>query len=136
MRIGLLVATAILSVPTLALAWTQSALFDVTVHKHLFERVAVDSQDCALRTQISFSAPAEAYKSGNYYRFKARIRLDAGHEVTTRVFGNSGAGARTYSFSYDTSAEGCWAKVDHKFKGFDVEGCRGRGCTPDAFREP
>lgn len=135
MRIALGLAISISLLPALAYAWSQSALFDVTVHAHEFERVAVESQGCSVRAQLSFTAPPEAYKADRkYYRFKARIRLDAGHEITSPIFGNSGSGARVYTFTHDTSAEGCWGKLDHKFTGFDVEGCRGRGCTPDPFK--
>jgi hypothetical protein len=86
---------------------------------------------------VLFSAPAEGYKSEsparNIYRFHVRIKLDEGREVVTRVFNNRAPGARAYTFTLGTQAEGCWAKNERKIQGIDVEGCRGAGCKPEPF---
>ena len=126
-----------LCVPTAALAWSQSASFETHVHGHAFSRVNIQSHDCQLRVGLPFDAPEAAYKheapTRNVYRFHARIKLD-GQSFETPVFQNSAPGARSYSYVKDTKDEGCWAKDEHQLRGVDVEGCRGAGCKPDAFK--
>lgn len=129
---------ALLLVPASALAWNQEALFGATVHGHEFAKVVVAGEDCKVKVRLFFRAPEQAYKSEsparNHYRFKGRLKLDGGKVVLTRVFYNDRAGARVYDYSHDTSGEGCWAKDKHKLAGIDVEGCRGKGCTPQPFQ--
>jgi hypothetical protein len=135
---GVLVAGMALLVPTLASAWAAEANFSARVHKHEFSRVTLNAAGCTAKVRVFFDAPEEAYKDDvparNYYRFHARIKLDSGHQVVTRVFHNDGPGARIYDYEQDTTADGCWAKSDSHAQGVDVEGCRGRGCTPEPFK--
>lgn len=132
------VVGALLALPAVAWAWSQSALINVKVHDHLYDRVAIEANECTVTAKLHFSAPEAGYSSGtrerDYYRFKARIRLTEERAVVSPVFGNPKAGRRVYTFSYDTSGEGCWAKEPHKLQGVDVEACRGRRCEPDPFR--
>lgn len=134
----LIVGSAACLVPALALAWTQEAQFGARVHKHEFSRVSLTAVGCTIKARVFFDAPDEAYKdptpSRNYYRFHARIKLDSEHALITRVFHNDAPGARVYDYEQDTSAEGCWAKTESHPRDVDVEGCRGRGCTPEPFK--
>jgi hypothetical protein len=136
--IGLLAASAALLLPTLALAWSQESPFEARVHKHEFSRVVLTSAGCTLKARLFFDAPDEAYKdeipSRNYYRFHARIQLDSEHVVITRFFHNDAPGAREYDYEQDTTSEGCWAKTEAHARAVKVEGCRGRGCTPEPFK--
>ena len=136
--IGLLAASAALLVPALAFAWTQEAPFSARVHKHEFSRVTLTAEGCTFKARLFFDAPAEAYKdevpSRDYYRFHARIKLDSERVVITRFFHNDAPGARVYDYEQDTTSDGCWAKVESHPRGVDVEGCRGRGCTPEPFK--
>jgi hypothetical protein len=129
---------ALLSVPAVALAWSQKANFETHVHGHEFYRVSVETNQCVLKMRVLFTAPDAGYKNEfpakNFYRFHARLKLENEHSVATRIFSNSAPGTRGYDYVLDTSAEGCWAKLEQKIRGVDIEGCRGAGCTPDPFR--
>src|SRR3954467_9004570 len=124
--------------PASAWAWSHEAKFETHIHGHEFSRVTLGSNDCALDVSVFFDAPEAAYKhespARNFYRFHARIKLDDGRAIITRVFSNSAPGARVYSYVDDTKPDGCFAKEAHKIQGIDVEGCRGAGCTPDPFK--
>jgi hypothetical protein len=124
---GLLVATA-------AAAWSQNSEFDARVHDHEFKRVMVESADCTIKHKLYFSAPALGYTSKspprNVYLFRSRIDFQSGKQVKVPVFANRAAGERVYENSFDTTAEGCWAKSQEKLAGVKVEGCRGDGCVP------
>lgn len=120
-----------------ALAWKSDSPFVVHVHKHAFDRAVITQNECKLDVELYFSAPEEGYRSErrgrNYYLFHARFKFDATHRPSTLVFGNGAAGRRVYKTEFDTSAEGCWAKTEQHLLGVDIEGCRGRHCTPDPF---
>ena len=135
---AVLCAAMALLCPVVAHAWSQSVMVSPVVHGHQFQRVSVESSDCSLKVRLSFDAPADGYKNRgsalNYYKFKGRLKFDSGHVAYTPVFGNSGSGARVYDVSIDTSREECWAKAERKLQGVDIEGCRGRGCTPEPFK--
>jgi hypothetical protein len=135
---GVVLAASVLLLPVVARAWTESANFTTHIHGHEFSRVTLESNGCELKLRVLFEAPEAAYKNEssarNFYRFHARIKLDDGRAVETRVFSNSAPGARAYSYAQDTAADGCWVKAEHKIQGIDVEGCRGAGCKPDAFK--
>lgn len=130
--------SATLLLPALALAWTQDQEFAARVHKHEFSRVQLSADGCTLKARLFFDAPAEAYESEtasrNHYRFHARIKLDSEHVVLTGIFYNETPGAHSYEYREDTTAQGCWAKTESHPRGVDVEGCRGRGCTPAPFK--
>ena len=133
-----LVGAALLAVPATALGWSQHANFETHIHTHNFSRVTLESNECALKVEILFDAPEAAYKNEsparNFYRFHARIKLDDGRTILTRVFYNSAPGARAYTYVEDTKPDGCFAKEERKIQGIDIEGCRGAGCTPDPFK--
>lgn len=134
---GLALSIVSLLVPSLALAWTQSAGFATTVHGHEFQRVSLESDQCVLKYRLDFSAPEARYAGADAkaprFRFVGRIKLKSGAVVRSPVFPNAAPGERRYRGSLDTSAEGCWAKEEQKIIAFDVRGCRGQGCVPDAF---
>ena len=133
-----LIGGALLAVPVLAWAWSQSALINVKVHDHTFDRVRIASSDCSVTAHLHFGAPKDGYDSGtrerNYHRFKAGIRLTNDQAIVSPLFGNPKPGRRMYTFTYDTTSEGCWAKEQHKLKGVDIEACRGRRCEPEPFK--
>ncbi|MEI9950145.1 MAG: hypothetical protein WDO74_14515 [Pseudomonadota bacterium] len=133
-----IIVSAGLLLPGLALAWTQEQQFGARVHKHEFSRVLLTGEGCTVKARLFFDAPAEAYESDtasrNYYRFHARIKLDAEHVVLTGIFYNQTPGPHVYDYQEDTTAHGCWAKTESHARAVDVEGCRGRGCTPAPFK--
>ncbi len=138
-KIRIAAATAaLLSLPAVAFAWIEHANFETHIHGHEFYRVSVDTNQCELKMRVLFTAPETAYKNEfpakNFYRFHARLKLDGEREVVTRVFSNSAPGTRGYNYVLDTTADGCWAKQEHKIRGVDIEGCRGTGCSPDPFK--
>ncbi len=129
----------VLFAPLAAFGWSERAGFETRIHGHDFSNVAVESSgECSLKVRVQFDAPADGYKSESaarrFYRFHVRTKLEGGRALVTRVFNNSASGARAYTYTHDTSAEGCWAKQPQKIIGIDVEGCRGAGCTPEAFK--
>ena len=137
----LLVASVVLGTPlaaTVALAWTEEAPIDVTVHSHNFHDVKVSADGCTARVSLWFNAPREGYSSRyahqNHFRFRARVGLSDNELLVSPVFSNRGAGERVYSFDHDTTAEGCWAKTLHKVFRVDVDGCRSRACEIPAFK--
>jgi len=127
-----------LLLPTVAYAWTEEQEFVARVHKHEFSRVQLSAEGCVLKARLFFDAPAGAYESEsasrNYYRFHARIQLDSGRTLLTSVFHNQTPGPHQFDHSEDTTASGCWAKTKSQVRAVDVEGCRGRGCTPAPFK--
>lgn len=129
---------AVFIVPAVAFAWSQQADFETHIHGHEFYRVSVESNQCQLKVRVLFTAPEAGYKNEfpakNFYRFHVRLRLDEERNVVTRIFSNSAPGTRGYSYVDDTTADGCWAKQEHKIRGVDIEGCRGTGCTPEPFK--
>ena len=133
-----IIVSAALLVPALAFAWKQEQQFAARVHKHEFSRVLLTGEGCTLKARVFFDAPAEAYESEtasrNHYRFHARIKIDSEHILQTRVFYNETSGAHVFDYEEDTTARGCWAKREAHAFGVDVEGCRGRGCTPAPFK--
>lgn len=137
-RISVALALGVLLLPAVTFAWSQKADFGARVHKHEFSRVLLTNDGCTLKARLFFDAPAEAYgdefATKNYYRFHARIRLDNAHDVMTRIFHNDAPGAREYDYDQDTTSEGCWAKAEAHARDVNVEGCRGRGCTPENFK--
>lgn len=135
---GLGVLLATLLTPVAALAWQNGADFETRIHGHEFSRVSLEANDCSVKVRVLFDAPADGYKheakARNFYRFHARIKLDDGRNIETRVFSNSAPGLRAYSYVLDSKADGCWAKGERKIQGIDVEGCRGAGCKPEPFK--
>jgi hypothetical protein len=131
------VTFAWLLVPAAAFAWNQQASFETRVHGHEFYRVRVETNQCELTMRVLFTAPEAGYKhelpEKNVYRFRARLKLEDGRNVVTRIFSNSSPGTRGYTHVLDTTADACWAKLEHKIRGVDIEGCRGSGCTPEPF---
>ncbi len=124
--------------PVVALGWSQGADFETHIHGHEFSRVTLESNQCDVKVQVLFAAPVDAYKSEsparNFYRFHARIKLDDGRAIESRIFRNEAPGARAYTYVLDTKPEGCWAKEQRTIRGIDVEGCRGVGCKPEPFK--
>jgi hypothetical protein len=129
---------ALLTVPAVASAWSQQANFETRIHGHEFYRVSVETNQCELKMRVLFTAPDAGYKhelpAKNFYRFHARLQLDETRNVVTRIFSNSAPGTRGYNYVLDTTNDGCWAKQERKFRGVDIEGCRGAGCTPEPFK--
>lgn len=121
-----------------ALAWSQTAEIEVTVHGHTFHKVSVESKDCVIAYKLWFNAPAEVYSSNagarNAYFFRSRIDFKDDKVLPLPVFANRGAGERVYEKSFDTAPEGCWARDAHKLARLRVEACRGEGCTPDPVK--
>jgi hypothetical protein len=129
------VLVSVVSVPAIAVAWTQQAPFSARVHEHEFRKVIIESTDCVFRYRLYFTAPAEKYPAAKpqTYRFHNRIKLLSGKSVISPIWYNTASGDRMYKGSHDTSAEGCWAKEEQKPIGVSVEGCRGKNCAPDPF---
>ncbi len=129
---------SLLALSGAALAWSGKAPFTAMVHDHEYHDVALENDGCKVRYRLYFNAPDSRYEAKNgardYYRFKARIELHGDKNVISPVFGNAAPGERVYAATFDTTSEGCWAKEAQKLAGVDVEGCRGRNCTPKPFQ--
>jgi len=129
---------ALLSAAVASAAWTQSAEIEVKVHDHLFHKVTVEGVDCRLNTKLWFQAPAAVYTSGsgarNVYRFHGRVDFLDGKQAPFALFVNRAGGERIISASYDTTAEGCWARDRQKLERVRVEACRGDGCAPNPVK--
>src|SRR5215471_18897958 len=118
--------------------WSSEADIGVTVNGHAFHHARIDGNGCAISVRLSFDAPEKGYSDPknvvrNYHLFRARVRLAKGQTVTSKIFGNSAPGERTYSFTEDTSAAGCWSREPGKIVKLDVIGCRGRSCDVGSF---
>jgi hypothetical protein len=137
LSVASLVAGALFAA-TGALAWSQEAPIDVTVHSHNFHTVKIATDGCTIQASLWFKAPQEGYTSRyanqNHFRFRARVGLSEDELVVSPVFSNRGAGERVYRFAHDTTPDGCWAKTQHKVLRVDVDGCRGRACEIPAFQ--
>jgi hypothetical protein len=133
-----LVLASVLASAGVAWAWGQAAEIEVTVHGHVFHKVAVESRDCQLSYKLWFNAPADVYTSKaaprNVYLFRSRIDLKDGKAATVPVFANRAPGQRLYENSFDTAPQGCWARETQKLSRLRVEACRGDGCTPDPVK--
>jgi hypothetical protein len=121
-----------------AMPWENSASVGVTVNGHAFHDAHVASRGCSLEFRLLFDAPEKGYsdprnKVRNHHLFQARLKLAKGQTVTSKIFGNSGAGKRVYSFEEDTTGAQCWGKEPNKIVKLDVIGCRGPGCDLGAF---
>jgi hypothetical protein len=117
-----------------AAAWTQTAEIEVKVHEHVFHKVTVEGVDCTLNTKLWFHAPAAVYSSANaarnLYRFHGRVDFLEGNQAPIAMFVNRVGGERYIASSYDTTAEGCWARDRKKLERVRLEACRGDGCGP------
>jgi hypothetical protein len=135
---GALLGVCALTASALARSpWWDEAQIQVRVHEHAFHRVTANAVGCSVRVRLYFDAPASEYGEGaserNHYRFLARVSLDADSAFSSPVFDNGEVGARVFAFSYDTSAEGCWAEREHALRKVDVHACRGERCIPKPF---
>ena len=132
------VATATLLTVGVAFAWKRDAPLDVTVHHHHFNEIRVTTNGCTVTTRLFFDAPKDGYTSRarnrNHFRFRSRIQLSDKKEIVSPIFANKAPGRRMFRFEQDTTADGCWAKEDHKIYRVDVDGCRSRACQIEAFR--
>lgn len=131
---GLIVALGALA-PTDAFGWMQSTIFRASVHHHEFDKIAIENDGCKLNVTLWFTAPEDRYSDPNpvrnQFRFDARVKLDD-REFRTGVFRNEAPGRRRFHTVIDTTADGCWAKNEHKVRDVDVNGCRNRNCrVPD-----
>lgn len=118
--------------------WSSEADVGVTVNGHSFHHAKVEGNGCHVSVHLAFDAPEKGYADPkntvrNYHRFRARAKLAKGQIVASGIFGNAGAGERTYSFEDDTTNAGCWSKEPGKLVKLDVIGCRGRGCDVGSF---
>jgi hypothetical protein len=119
-------------------SWSNEADVSVNVSGHFFHHARVDANGCKVSVHVLFDAPEKGYSDPknhvrNYHRFRARVRLAKGQTVTSRVFANTVAGERSYSFDEDTTGAGCWAREPNKLVKLDVIGCRGQGCDLGSF---
>ncbi|HEX3596608.1 MAG TPA: hypothetical protein VHU80_15965 [Polyangiaceae bacterium] len=119
--------------------WSNEADVSVRVNGHSFHHARIDAQGCSVSVHVLFDAPESGYSDPknrvrNYHLFQARVKLAKGQVVTSKIFGNSGAGERTYSYESDTTADGCWSKDPGKLVKLDVIGCRGRNCDVGSFQ--
>jgi hypothetical protein len=112
-------------------AWTQSSAVLTRVHAHEFGKVALESRECAITAKVWFTAPEAGYrersKVRNVYRFRARVKL-GDRALTSGEFKTSTPGRKVWTWTTDTSAEGCWAKDKPALRQVVVNGCRGQRC--------
>ena len=120
-----------------ASTWWDEALVGVRVNEHAFSRVTANGVGCSVRVRLHFEAPQAKYgepaAERNHFRFRARVQLSDGVELSSEVFDNGEAGARVYAFSHDTASQGCWAERAHTLRKLEVHACRGVRCVPEPF---
>lgn len=114
-------------------AWVRKAPITALVNGHRFHHVEVRGNGCQVVFTLRFTAPPKLYAnpsaSASYFRFRGDIELEEGLKVDTGPFFNRKPGARKYTGSYDTSADGCWSKSIKGLRRVDIDGCRGKGCS-------
>ena len=128
--LGALLAATLTLIPTEAHAWTRSANFKVWRGGYQFTKVIAKSgtlahTKCMVEITVQFKAPTSAYSA-----FRARVRFKRGAWVRTPVFNNRIQGKRQYTYSWDTSKDGCWAARPQKPDFLTVSSCHQPGCTP------
>lgn len=116
--------------------WSTTIRSNTTVHEHSFDRLLVKGDGCTVSVKVSFDAPAKAYQASvparNSYLFRARVKLKGGQEVASEVFRSGSPSRRGFTFTQDTTADGCWAKEKNAPIDLKVVGCRGKRCrVPD-----
>jgi hypothetical protein len=118
--------------------WWHEANPQITVHEHSFYRVTLNNIGCELRVRLYVDAPFERYRDAdeakNHYRFRALLKLAGGHSISSPEFSNDAPGLRVFAFTHDSNDAGCWAKEPRKLRKLDVNACRGKGCSVDAFK--
>lgn len=82
---------------------------------------------CKMTMEVHFNSP-----NTNYIRFQAKVKFKKGTWLRTGAFHNTSAGSRMYTYSWDTSNDGCWGKKAQKPAYLWVTSCLARGCTPPA----
>ena len=125
---------AITLVPDDANAWKANGRIRYDVLGWKFSKVKVqngrlDSEKCKIELTLFFKAP-----SIDLIRFKALVKFKSGASMWTPNFENRAIGKRKYSFTFDTTEQGCWAKKKQRPVSLGVLGCfperEGADCDP------
>jgi hypothetical protein len=124
--------------PADAESWANDLAPTVSVNKHAFHDVTARAQGCNIRFGLFFTAPEDQYndprnKVRNTHNFQARVRL-GDHRIDSPRFVNRAGGERWFSWTFDSSAQGCWAKDAQKLWKLDVVGCRGERCPLESLQ--
>ncbi len=112
---------------TAAWAWSSFTAVDVRDHGFSFRGVELDSpnegpQRCLLGVTVTYKAP-----SAKRATFLLTVRTREGRAVTSRL-DSQRAGTQRYHFTFDTSAEGCWAREMTRPASLTVRYCAGGKC--------
>jgi len=80
---------------------------------------------CVIYATVEFVAPLD-----EYLRFQAKITMSNGAWIKSPIFFNDAAGSRQFTFSFNTSNDGCWGAQRHSTANLHVGACRGAACDP------
>lgn len=138
MKKGLLaLIVAALSVVMLAdtaFAWKASARAKYNVlgwkfHKVKAQNGRLGTEKCKIELTFFWKSPAV-----DPIRFKALIEFKSGATMWTPEFTDSAIGKRKYSYTVDTTAQGCWGSKKQRPVKIAVLGClpqtEGKDCKP------
>ena len=105
---------------------------NLDVHGHKFHTATLTNGDpatgqaCTMQATVYFDAPVDAT-----YRFRAKLTTLDGSWVKSPEFFNETRGPRSYSFTVDTTSNGCWGAKRQEILMLDVAGCQGAFCQPN-----
>lgn len=80
---------------------------------------------CLVTVEFHFKAP-----STRAIRFQNKVKFKTGAWLRTDVWNNSLAGKRKYTYTLDTTNDGCWGAKAQMPAYLWVESCWGTSCTP------
>ncbi len=119
--------------PTASGHWQSNGTFSaLSVLGHRFHAAelhngyASSGDLCVIYATVRFDAPY-----ADHYRFRAKLITDNGSWIKSPEFYNVLAGARSFTFRFDTGPDGCWGANRHYVHKLDVSACRGASCVPD-----
>lgn len=118
---------AALSVSGAAWAWSSFTAVDVRAHGFAFRGVEFNSpndgpKQCLLGVTVTYKSP-----SARPATFSLTVKTREGRAVTSRLDSRR-AGSQRYRFTFDTSAQGCWAKGMTRPASLAVRYCAGGSC--------
>ncbi len=127
-------AMSLAAVSDEALAWRSSARATYNVLGWKFYKVKAQNgrlgtEKCKIELTFLWKSPAV-----DVIRFKALIEFKSGATMWTPEFVDSAIGKRKYSYTVDTTNQGCWGKKKQRPTKIAVLGClperEGKDCKP------
>lgn len=94
-----------------------------------FHRVRVFNHadnPCKVTAEIFYTAP-----HSRWIRLWAKVKFKSGTWIRTHRVDSSAAGERMFSYSFDSTHDGCWGKRPQAPDYLWVTSCLASGCTPE-----